>query len=65
MQNEEMIEKTNFKEKLREHTPDILFIAMMIVVFSVFANARKHGLLQNNNQITPILLNDTINQKVR
>lgn len=59
-----MQEKTPFKEKLRNHTPDILFIALMIVVFSVFANARKQGLVPNN-QPQRVLLNDTINQKVR
>lgn len=67
-------EKQSFGEKIRNHTPDILFVGLMIIVFSVFANAKRQGLVPNNNieqtvdslqkatQYKSVFFNDTIKQ---
>ena len=66
----------SFRERLREHTPDILFVVSLVLFFVVRSDAKKQGYLSDNvkqtvksvqeiKQANTINFNDSVNNRVR
>ncbi len=72
-EQDHLFQPKTFKEKVLCHTPDILFVMLIVAVGLSIASARKNGYIQSNNtqqslkheQVNTVLSNDSINQKVR
>lgn len=76
-EDDDLFKPVSFKEKVLNHTPDILFVMLVVAVGLTIFNARKNGYIQNDNtqqtlkqstetkQINSVLFNDSISQKVR
>ena len=72
----DLLKPETFKEKIQDHTSDILFMLLLSFVVGVVVDARKQGYIPNNNieqtqkQIpevkqSTIYYNDTIRQNIR
>ncbi len=72
----DLFKPETFKEKIQDHTPDILVLLLLFVVGGMIVNARKQDYIPNNNieqtqkQIPEvkqsiIYYNDTIRQNIR
>ena len=76
-EDEDLFKPTTFKEKIHNRIPDILFLVLILTVALTVANAKRKGIVPNNNteqalkqvsetkQTNTVLFNDSINQKIR
>lgn len=80
MPNEEddFLQPTTFKEKLKEKTPDVFYFGLMILAFGFVVFGNKNNQTEDMNTITQsvkrtqevkqtnaVLFNDSINQHIR
>lgn len=76
-EDDDLLKPTTFKEKIHERTPDLLFLAFIMIVALTVIDAKRDGIVPNNNteqalkqvsetkQNNTVLFNDSINQKNR
>ena len=78
-EDDDLLKPTTFKEKIHERTPDLLFLAFIMIVALAVIDAKRKGIVPNNNnnteqalkqaletkQSNTVLFNDSINQKNR
>ncbi len=69
-EDEDLFKPTTFKEKIHNRIPDILFLVLILTVALTVANAKRKGIVPNNNteqtvkQVNTVLFNDSV-QHVR
>lgn len=76
-EDNDLLQPTTFKEKVKEKTPDIFYFGLMIFTFTFAAFGNKNNQVDANTatqsvkqvqevkQTNTVLFNDSINHKIR